>query len=306
MIKAKRAAGPRADRPGHRGRVPRDRPVAARAAGPPLLVGRPGPAEAIAYWREAGRRSQARSGHAEAVGHFTRGLEQVAPAPRVARSRRGRAGLPGRPVGLAGRLPGLRRRPTWRRSTPGPAGLAERIGDSATLFRIVWGMWALRLLRDEMDTAIDLAGQLLALAESRGDRGQILEAWFSIAITRFYRGEFRGGPRRLRPLRRAGGARTLPGQRPDISQDTGMTYRCYRALADLVHGPARRRLAADQRGGRVRPGGRPPVQPGLRPAPRRLGLVPLPAGRRRHPLRRRVPGDLGRAGVPVLEGPGDR
>ncbi len=35
------------------------------------------PREAIAYWREAGRRSQGRSAHAEAIGHFQRGLEQV-------------------------------------------------------------------------------------------------------------------------------------------------------------------------------------------------------------------------------------
>ncbi len=145
--------------------------------------------EAVAYWREAGRRSQASSSHAEAVGHFTRGLEQVLSLPespaRDAAELELHANLSVSLVASRG-YAAIELEAVHARAR----ALAEGIGDSVTLFRVIWGMWALRLLRDEMDTAIDLAQQLLVLAESRQDPAQILEAWFSVAITRFYRGEF--------------------------------------------------------------------------------------------------------------------
>ncbi len=193
------------------------------------------PSQAIGYWREAGRRSQGRSSHAEAVGHFTRGLEQVhllAESPeRDATELSFQADLS---VSL-----------TASRGYASPAlesvhararDLAERIGDSATLFRIIWGMWALRLIRDEMDTAIDLARELLALAESRQDQGQTLEAWFSVAITRFYRAEFQAV---LDACDHCEGLEERALCRHNalhISQDTGATWRCYRALAHWYMG----------------------------------------------------------------------
>jgi class 3 adenylate cyclase/tetratricopeptide (TPR) repeat protein len=186
--------------------------------------------EAIGHWREAGRRSQARSSHAEAVGHFHRGLEQVLLLPESPERDAIELGFQ---ADLSVSLVASRgyASPDLESVHARARDLAERIGDTATLFRIIWGMWALRLLRDEMDTAIDLTCQLLELAESREDRGQTLEAWFSIAITRFYRGEFQA------VLDACDHCEEL--ERPDlcrhnalnISQDTGATYRCYRALA---------------------------------------------------------------------------
>ncbi len=193
------------------------------------------PGRAIAYWREAGRRSQARSAHVEAIGHFNRGLEQVLLLPEAPDRDAVELGFQ---ADLSVSLVAARgyASPDLEAVHARARGLAERIGDTATLFRIVWGMWALRLLRDEMDTAIDLTGQLLGLAESRRDQGQTLEAWFSIAITRFYRGEFRQvieacdrGAELEEPELCRANAR-------NISQDTGATFRCYRALADWYMG----------------------------------------------------------------------
>ena len=189
------------------------------------------PEQAIAYWLEAGHRSQGRSSHAEAVGHLTRGLEQVLSLPES----------PGRDATELGFQAGLSVSLIASRGYASPdleavharaRDLSERIGDTATLFRITWGMWALRLLRDEMDTAIDLARRLLALAESRQDQGQTLEAWFSIAITRFYRGEFEAVLEACDHCAGLEEPELCRSNALNISQDTGATYRCYRALAD--------------------------------------------------------------------------
>ena len=193
------------------------------------------PREAIAYWRDAGRRSQARSAHAEAVGHFKRGLEQVLLLPespdRDAVELDFQANLSVSLVASRGYAS-----PDLEAVHARARDLAERIEDTATLFRITWGMWALRLLRDEMDTAIDLAGRLLALAESRRDKGQTLEAWFSIAITRFYRGEFEAVLEACDHCEELEEPELCRANALEISQDTGATYRCYRALASWYTG----------------------------------------------------------------------
>ena len=186
--------------------------------------------EAVAYWLEAGRRSQTTSSHAEAVGHFTRGLQQVLSLPestaRDAAELEYQANLSVSLVASRG-YAAIELEAVHARAR----ALAEGIGDSVTLFRIIWGMWALRLLRDEMDTAIDLARQLLVLAESRQEPGQILEAWFSVAITRFYRGEFQACLEACDQCARREDPELCRSNALNISQDTGTTYRCYRALS---------------------------------------------------------------------------
>jgi serine/threonine protein kinase/predicted ATPase len=193
------------------------------------------PKKAITYWKEAGLRSQGRSSHAEAVGHFTRGLEQVLALPESAGRDATELGFQ---ASLSVSLVASRgyASPDLEAVHARARELAERIEDTATLFRIVWGMWALRLLRDEMDVAIDLANQLLALAESRADKGQTLEAWFSIAITRFYRGEFAAVLEACDHCAKLEEPELCRANALHISQDTGATYRCYRALADWYMG----------------------------------------------------------------------
>jgi tetratricopeptide (TPR) repeat protein len=185
---------------------------------------------AIEYWREAVRRSQARSAHAEAIGHVTRGLEQVRSLPESPARDEAELGfqLPLSLSLLAAKgyaVPELEGVHTRARE------LAERIGPSAPLFHVVWGMWALRLLRDEMDTAIDLADQLLELGRARGDQGLTMEAWFSVAITRFYRGEFRECLDACRHCEELEDPAACRANARDMGQDTGMEYRCYKALA---------------------------------------------------------------------------
>ena len=215
MIKAKRQQVHERIARVARGRVPRDRPVAARAAGPPLLGGR------------AGRRGRSPTGGRPAaarrpgrptprpIGHFTRGLEQVAHPPRVARPRRGRAGLPG---------PASRSRCSPPGATPSPEleAVHARARELCRADRrhrppcstIIWGMWALRLLRDEMDTAIDLAGQLLDLAEARERPGPDARSLVLAGDHPVLPGRLPRVPRRLRPLRGAGGRRSSAGPTP--------------------------------------------------------------------------------------------
>ncbi len=209
-------------------------PEAARSQ-PELLAhhyteaGLAGPA--VASWLAAGRRSQARSAHAEAIGHLTRGLELVLSLPespdRDARELEFQLPL-SVSLNTARGYACTELEAVHARARR----LCERIGDSAPLFFVVWGMWALRLLRDEMDTAMDLAGQLLDLAEARSERGWTMEAWFSVAITRFYRGDFAGSleaSARCADLEDPGLCRENARH---MGQDTGMSRRCYQAMAE--------------------------------------------------------------------------
>ena len=185
---------------------------------------------AIAAWLEAGRRSQARSGHAEAIGHFHRGLEQVRMLPES--RERDEIELSFQvPLSVSLNTARGYAIPDLEVVHARARELCERIGESAPLFFVVWGMWALRLLRDEMDTALDLAGQLLDLADARKDRGLRLEAWFSLAITRFYRGDFRGCLDACGHCAELEDPELCRANTVHMGQDTGMTYRCYRALS---------------------------------------------------------------------------
>ena len=193
------------------------------------------PLRGASYWQDAGRRSQGRSSHAEAVGHFNRGLEQMLllreSPERDTVELEFQAELSVSLVASRGYAS-----PDLESVHARARDLAERLGDSSTLFRIIWGMWALRLLRDEMDTAIEFARQLLDLAESRQDPGQTLEAWFSIAITSFYRGKFRDVLEACDHCEALDTPELSRHNARHISQDTGATYRCYRSLAHWYMG----------------------------------------------------------------------
>lgn len=49
----------------------------------------------------------------------------------------------------------------------------------------MWGTWTLHLTRRSQP--LQLADEMMALAEREQDRGMLMEAWVTPAVTRFYR-----------------------------------------------------------------------------------------------------------------------
>jgi class 3 adenylate cyclase len=126
------------------------------------------PEKGVAYWLQAGLRSQERSAHREAIGHLTTGLAVLAtleetPA-RDAQELRFLTALA--PAHIAAR--------GYAAPEVGPVlvrarALCQRIGAPQQLFGVMLGMWEWRLVRGDVGQCVDLAAEGMALAERAND-----------------------------------------------------------------------------------------------------------------------------------------
>jgi class 3 adenylate cyclase/predicted ATPase len=105
------------------------------------------------------------------------------------------------------------------------------IGEPQQQFAMLFGNFAWRVVRGEMDRSLALAEEALLFAEKADDRGMWIEALFLKGVTLFYRGDFAGAralyERALanyddRDLTRSWALR--------VGEDAGVTHRCYLAL----------------------------------------------------------------------------
>src|SRR5262249_5687675 len=66
------------------------------------------------------------------------------------------------------------------------------VGEPTQQFSMVFGNFAWRIVRGEMDKALTLAREAIGLAEAHDDPGFWMEALFLLGIVLFYRGDFVG------------------------------------------------------------------------------------------------------------------
>jgi serine/threonine protein kinase/predicted ATPase len=145
--------------------------------------------QAIEYWRKAGLRSQERSANAEAASHLRRGLELLRTLPdspeRAAQE-------------LAMQIPlgtVLIASQGYAAPEVGPIfararELCLQIGQPVSLMAVLWGIWAWRIVREELDICLELSSEVLQLATAQADDGMLMEAEFIPGLTLFYRGDF--------------------------------------------------------------------------------------------------------------------
>jgi predicted ATPase len=67
--------------------------------------------------------------------------------------------------------------------------LCERAGDPPELFPVLWGLWVMHLLRGELQTACELAEQLLRRAQSVPDPTQLMYAHHALGETALLTGK---------------------------------------------------------------------------------------------------------------------
>ncbi len=187
--------------------------------------------KAIGFCLKAGMRSQDRFAHAEAIGHFSRGLkllETLEPSPeRDARELEllgplGTAYIAAR--GYAAPEVG----PIFHRAR----ALCERVEQRPELFTMMWGNFAFHIVRGDFRICSELADEAMMFGERFNDPGILMEALFLKGLTRLYRGDFAGArdccARAIAEFddreRTALWARLL-------GEDAGVTHRCYLALA---------------------------------------------------------------------------
>jgi predicted ATPase len=142
-------------------------------------------ADALPHWRRAGQLALERSAHAEAVNHLERGLALLGTLP---------AGRDRTAMELAFRMPlgiGLI-------ASTGYA--SDAVADNLTRARacchelgsvpelVLFGLWFFNLVRADREATLDLATQLLTLAEQTRDTTQLLLANSAMASTMHFHG----------------------------------------------------------------------------------------------------------------------
>ncbi|HMB78263.1 MAG TPA: hypothetical protein VKN76_17860, partial [Kiloniellaceae bacterium] len=140
-------------------------------------------------WLEAGRRAIERSANAEAVAHLTKALELLASLPDGP-DRREREIATRLAHGVALQFtegPGAELTEGTYRKAAELCGIA---GDGLSLFFATWGLWRVNSANSKMQSARDLAGDLLRLAEEHKDPTLLLQAHHAHWTTLYNHGEF--------------------------------------------------------------------------------------------------------------------
>jgi class 3 adenylate cyclase/predicted ATPase len=145
--------------------------------------------QALPHWQRAGEQAVQRSANLEAISHFNRGLQVLRALPDTTEHARRELALQvslGVPLRVAKGFadPDVGRAYTRARELCS----AER--DTVQLFSILRGLWEFHELRGEYETALDLARQLITLAERGGERAELLVANEVMGDIQLWLGDF--------------------------------------------------------------------------------------------------------------------
>lgn len=186
--------------------------------------------EAIGYWLKAGLQAQERSANAEAISHFRKGLSLVETLEESADRDR---------LEFQFQIPlGVALLTTQGYAAPDVGPVFERarvfgqqLAGPEVQFPIHWGIWAWRVVREELAICTEMADEGLRLVAPLNDPGFRIEAIFIAVLTSFYRGEFA----RTRALCEEGfplyGEAVSKQHARHTGQNVGATLQSYWALA---------------------------------------------------------------------------
>jgi len=187
--------------------------------------------KAIGYWLKAGSRSRERSAFSEAIGHFARGLELVTALPES------RARDNWELQFLTQLAPTYIAAKGYASPEAGPMlvrsrELCERIGNRQLQFGIMLGKWEWHIVRGDLGECVGQAAIGMALAESVGEPGMLMEAHFMPGVTMLYRGQFAHARTHFeKALADYDDRARTKFWTAYTGHDAGVTHRCYLALA---------------------------------------------------------------------------
>jgi len=144
---------------------------------------------AVWYWGRAGRQSMARSAMTEAVRQLQKGLELLAKLPEGSRRRQQELELQ---CALSGAFVASKGQgaPETGEAYIRARALCEQLGDSAALVPVLSGLCTFHLGRSEYEAARGIAGDLLRVAEERGDTASRLVGHRSMGACLHQLGQF--------------------------------------------------------------------------------------------------------------------
>jgi len=145
--------------------------------------------KAVEYLGRAGQQAMQRSAHDYAISNFTAALDLLGKLPENP-ERIERELMLQLPLGQGLQAVRGYTAEEAKRAFTRARELCKRLGDRPELFRVLWGLWAVHLLRGERHEAHRLAQQLLMQAENTRNPAQLLMAHGSVGMTLFEFGEY--------------------------------------------------------------------------------------------------------------------
>jgi tetratricopeptide (TPR) repeat protein len=145
--------------------------------------------KAVEYLQRAGQQTLQRSSYAEAIGIFTSALELLQALPETPQRLEQELALQ---LGLGAALTAIK---GWSATEVGQAfgrarELCRLIGETPHLFQALGGLWVYYDARGEMEPTLELAKQLLSIAERAGDATFLPAAHHAMGQTLCWMGEF--------------------------------------------------------------------------------------------------------------------
>lgn len=144
--------------------------------------------KAVAYARDAGTKAFTRSANADAVSHFTRGLDLAARLPAGADRDHYELALL---LDLGPALQALKGlgAPEAERVFARARELSERLGDTRAAFQALWGQWMVSAGLGQIAAARRIGDELLSVAARAQDAALAVEAHHAMWATSFWVGE---------------------------------------------------------------------------------------------------------------------
>jgi class 3 adenylate cyclase len=147
------------------------------------------PAKAVKYWHRAGERAMQRSGNQEAIGHLTTGLAQLAQLAETPERARQELALQ-RLLGQASFATRGYASPEASRAFSRARELCAAIGDDATIFPVLAGVWLFELSGGQHLDAEITAKEILRRANPREDAGNLVAGNGAVGICSLHLAKF--------------------------------------------------------------------------------------------------------------------
>jgi predicted ATPase len=146
--------------------------------------------QALPYWLKAGEHAGQRSAYVEAISHLTKGLEVLKPVPDTPERVRHELGLQ-YALGTTLMVTKGYTASEVERAYARALELCQQLGETPQLIPVLRGLVTSYFARAELQTARELAEQLLSLAQRMHPLvDPLLVAHLGLGITLFYLGEF--------------------------------------------------------------------------------------------------------------------
>jgi predicted ATPase len=145
--------------------------------------------KAVEYLHLAGQQALQRSANAEAVTHLTKGLELLKTLPDTTERLQQELTLQ---IALGSPLAAIKSyaAPEVGEVYTRARELCQEVGEIPQLLSVVYGLWVFYFVRGELQTARELAEQLLSLAQRVQDPSSLLWVYDALWSTLFFLGEF--------------------------------------------------------------------------------------------------------------------